>query len=441
MTIRKILQKSDGSKTMTAEQNHIMIIAGEPSGDLHGANLIKALRYKNPDLIITGIGGDLMLKEGMKPFFHIKDLSVMGITEVIMQLRKIKQAFDLFSHKIASGRPDLLILIDYPGFNLKAAARAKQISVPVLYYITPKVWAWKKSRLKKIKYYVDHAALIFPFEEAIFRKEKIPATFVGHPLVDHYHQGFNYFHEKSEVLCEKSESQRGVSTVIGMLPGSRESEISNLLPVMLESGRLINQRLNDNKQSCPDGNPVVSDHEQQICFHDNEKQTCSHGKHKNSSVRFVVSAASTINLQKFNNILKQYNHDDIFEVIHGEPTDIFRRCDLLIAASGTVTLEAAIFGVPMVIIYKTSALTYFLAKMFVKIPYVGLPNIIAGYSIVPELLQNDAVPEKIANKVLSIISPETLAHIRKQLLMIPRYLGGTGAAKRTAQIAMQMIER
>ncbi|MBF0233248.1 MAG: lipid-A-disaccharide synthase [Desulfamplus sp.] len=412
------------------KHKHILIIAGEPSGDLHGASLIKSLKQQNSSLIITGIGGDLMAKEGMKTFFHIKDLSVMGITEVILQLKRIKKAFDLFCRKIVESKPDLLILIDYPGFNLKAAAFAKKKFVPVLYYITPKVWAWKRSRLKKIKQYVDHAALIFPFEEAIFKKEKIPATFVGHPLLDHY----QYFGEPSfrnrsnrscsllnedhslEIHSDFNEDKRRLKTtdikkkspkVIGLLPGSRETEISNLLPIMLESCRLINKQLNDRQET---------------------------------AAIFIVSAASSINICKFHKILKPYNHDGIFEVEYGEPKELFRRCDMLVAASGTVTLEAAICGVPMVIVYKTSFLTYFLAKKFVTIPYVGLPNIIARYPVAPELLQDDATPEKISHKVLSMLDTDNLISIKKRLLMISSYLGGAGAAKRTAKIAINMID-
>jgi len=419
-----------------------MIIAGEPSGDLHGASLIKELRKKNSSLIITGIGGDLMAQAGMKLFFHIKDLSVMGVTEVIMQFNRIKQAFDLFREKIdppkpyyqhyqpkhgqaefQQEKPDLLILIDYPGFNLKAAAHAKKRDIPVLYYITPKVWAWNRSRLKKIKQYIDHAALIFPFEEAIFQKAKIPATFVGNPLLDYYNP--NYYISKDTTS----------TTTIGLLPGSRESEIYNLLEMMLQSAILTYNKLilQNNRHGC-------------------EKQNSQH------QVTFLVSAASSININKFNKILKQYNqvnikpcnqnniniseYENIFEVVHGEPTELFRRCDLLIAASGTVTLEAAICGVPMVIVYKTSPLTYFLAKTFVKIPYVGLPNIIAKYQIVPELLQHDATPQKISEQVLSMLNPANLASTRKRLLMMTQYiLGGAGASARTAKIAVQMIQR
>jgi len=415
--LRKIMQMR--ARIAVKEQKHVMIIAGEPSGDLHGANLIRELISIDPALIITGIGGDLMEQQGMKLFFHIRDLSAMGVTEVIMQFKRIKQAFDLFRRKIAQNRPDLLILIDYPGFNLRAAACAKLSSIPVLYYITPKVWAWNSSRLNRIKQYVDHAALIFPFEEAIFRKESIPATFVGHPLLDcHRH----------EHIPEKSEGQSMLPKVIGLLPGSRESEISKLLELMLKSARLVHEKYEKVDHS--------------LCHRnrDHLQKNPDLVSQKSERVTFLVSAASSINIERFNRILDPYNHDGIFEVVRGEPSALFRRSDLLIAASGTVTLEAAISGVPMVIVYKTSLITYFLAKIFVRIPHVGLPNIIAGYPIVPELLQDDATPERVSDKILSIMPPDTLLSMKKQLLMIPRYLGGAGASRRTAHIAIQMIQ-
>ncbi|MBF0389635.1 MAG: lipid-A-disaccharide synthase [Desulfamplus sp.] len=394
------------------KKRHIMIIAGEPSGDLHGANLIKELKDRgkfsiengsftdvNQSLIITGIGGDLMAEAGMNLFFHIKDLSVMGLTEVIAQFWQIKRAFELFQENIIAKKPDLLILIDYPGFNLKAAKFAKQRDVPVLYYIAPKVWAWNRARLKKIKQYVDHVAFIFPFEELIFKKAKIPATYVGNPLLDCY------------VMDSFLSNNTTDKITIGILPGSRESEIASLFEIMLQSANIISKSIRYDSKF--------------IQF---------------SNIDFLISAASSININKFNNILEPYNKDNQFEVIRGEPSELFRRCDILIAASGTVTLEAAIFGLPMVIVYKTSSFTYFIAKHFVKIPYIGLPNIVAKYQIVPELLQHNATPEKIANQILLMLNPATLAYIKKRLLMVPRYLGGSGAAKRVSKIAMQMLK-
>ncbi len=369
---------------------HIMIIAGEPSGDLHGSALLKQIKKADPCVRVTGIGGDMMKDEGMDLFFHINELSVMGVTEVIFRIKIIKKAFDTFKTRVITDRPSLVIVIDYPGFNLKAAAFAWKHSIPVLYYITPKVWAWHRSRIKKIKKYVSHAALILPFEEPLFKKEKIPFTFVGNPLLDYYTEEMIQQDHKKEIFT------------IGLLPGSREAEITNLFEIMLKSAKII------------------------------EKQS--------DNVKFLVSMADSVNKKNFNAILKKYNKNNLFEVVKGNPVKIFQKSDFLVAASGTVTLEAAICGIPMVIIYKMSFLSYLLAKSFVRVKYAGLANIIAGRQIVPELLQNDVTSEKIAKKVITLLNTESLTMMKTQLLMVRKMLGTRGAAERTAKIALNMIE-
>ena len=211
------------------KSNHIMIIAGEPSGDFHAAGLLKEIKKNAPYVRFTGIGGEMMDNQGLEPFFRIDKLAVMGVTEVISRLGIIKKAYYSFRKAIITDRPELLIVVDYPGFNLRAAAFAWKHSVPVLYYITPKVWAWNRSRIKKLKKYISHAALILPFEEPVFKKENIPSTFVGNPLLDHYseHMIINRFRDKNGGNAEdESEEKVRDEFVIGLLPGSREAEIS-----------------------------------------------------------------------------------------------------------------------------------------------------------------------------------------------------------------------
>ena len=220
----------------------VMILAGEPSGDLHGANLVKSLKQLDPCLYITGIGGNLMAAQGMELFVHIKSLSVMGVTEVISRFRVIKKAFDCFRQTMGEVNPDLLILIDYPGFNLRAAAFAHKKGVPVLYYITPKVWAWKRSRLKTMKRVVDHAALIFPFELPIFQRAGICSTFVGHPLLDCYPEDAVKGKTSREPRLNKLQSMEEAPFVIGILPGSRETEILALLETMVNAALIIREK-------------------------------------------------------------------------------------------------------------------------------------------------------------------------------------------------------
>lgn len=377
-----------------------MMIAGEPSGDLHGSNLIKALDKTGLSLRYSGIGGNMMQAEGMTLFFHIKQLSVMGVVEVLAQIRTIKKAFTIYRNALLHDPPDLLLLIDYPGFNLKAAAFAKKCSIPVLYYITPKVWAWNKSRLDKIKKNVDHAAVIFPFEEKIFKGKNIPVTFVGHPLLDVYNHDVAIPTENSS---HASSQKKTSPLVIGLLPGSRESEVSALLEILVQSARIIYKHYSD--------------------------------------IKFLLSAASSINKNKIAAVLGKYNQDNIFSVVYGSPVHLFKNSDLLIAASGTVTLEAALWGVPMIIVYKMSSLSFFMAKIFVKLKHVGLPNLIAGEEVVPELLQNDATPQKIAQKALRMINSNDLYLMRKRLSMLRTLLGGSGASKRTASIVRTMLQK
>lgn len=374
---------------------HVMIIAGEPSGDLHGANLVRCLLEIDPSLLITGLGGDLMQAQGMDLFFHIRNLSVMGVTEVIAQFRVINRAFRRFRQRVKITRPDLVILIDYPGFNLRAAAFARRSGVPVLYYITPKVWAWKRSRLKTIQKVVDHAALIFPFEVPLFQRAGVPATFVGHPLLDCY----------PEVSVQrKSSAEAGF--VIGLLPGSRETEISTLLDPMLKAALLIRKT--------------------------------------DENVRFLVSLAGSVDHQRIIENLDFYNKkfpdiSPLFVPVKGPCKILFDRCDLLIAASGTVTLEAAICGVPMIIVYRLSKLSYLIARTFVRLKHVGLANIIAKEEIVPELLQDDATAENIARRALSLLNRKSLDHMHKRLMIIRKLLGGQGASRRTARLAVELL--
>lgn len=369
-----------------------MVLAGEPSGDLHGARLLKEIRDRESQIRVTGIGGDRMIAAGMEIFFHIDRLSVMGATEVLRQAGTIKKAFDRFKQKIRTDRPNLLVFIDYPGFNLKAAAFARRHNIPVLYYIAPKVWAWNPSRLKQLKKNVDHVALIFHFEEKLFKKKQIPCTFVGHPLLDGY----------DDKIIRKNRKKSHERYTIGLLPGSREAEISALLETMLKAAELIAARTDN--------------------------------------IRVLISQALCVQEKNFRNIVGQYNETRLFTIVKGDVQTLFQEVDCLIAASGTVTLEAAICRIPMVIVYKVSAYTYVLAKKFVKLKHVGLANIIAGHEVVPEFLQNRATPENIAAETLAMMNGSALDAAEKKLSMIKPLLGGRGASKRTAHIVLSMLK-
>jgi len=382
---------------LPAEYRHIMVLTGEPSGDVHAGNLVSEIRQFNTGIYFSGIGGVQLENQKVDLFYDITKLSAMGITEVLVQFGQIKKAFDLFKRKLKSNTPDLIILVDYPGFNLKAAQFAKDhYGIKILYYITPKVWAWKKSRLKKIKKYVDHAALILPFEEKIYKKAGIPATYVGNPLVDEYPENVSKPFCRSNRLLSKQKNH----VVIGLLPGSRKAEIKNLLEVMVKASDLIHQ--------------------------------------KNKKVSFIISRAGSIKKQSIETILNGSDKDHLFEIDDGPVKDIFFKSDLIIAASGTVTLEAALYCIPTIIIYKMSYISYRIAKLLVKIKYAGLANLIVNRQVMPELLQDDATPYKISKKALYML--DHLISFENQLQMVRKLLGNKGASKRAANIAVSMVK-
>ena len=387
--------------TLSGPRKHIMILTGEPSGDAHAGRLIREIRELDVNIYISGIGGSCLKAQRVDLFYDIANLSAMGVTEVLMQFKHIKKAFDLFKDKLRHQQPDLLILVDYPGFNLKAAAWAKKYyNVPVLYYILPKVWAWKKSRLKSIRRVVDHAALIFPFEINIYKKAGIRFTYVGNPLMDEYPEILNDQH-----AMQKSDTgeQARQTTTIGLLPGSRKAEIKNLLPAML--GAAI--KIQDRYQSA------------------------------GTSVRFLVSQAPSVSDQLMLPLLEDTASCIRIERVRGPVQRIFKEADLLIAASGTVTLEAALSGTPTILIYKMATLSYMMARLLVKLPYAGLANLIAGDEVQPELLQHDATPEKITDKTLEMLAcparhQTRLALVRKRLGFSGLSYGAPGASSHGA---------
>ena len=389
-------------KTVTTKMNlpvklnHIMVLTGEPSGDLHAGHLVREIKQINNHIYFSGIGGTHLEDQKVDLFYNISKLSAMGLTEVFMQFPQIKKAFDLFKKKLRVNTPNLIILVDYPGFNLKAAQFAKDhYDIKILYYITPKVWAWKKSRLKNIKKYIDHAALILPFEEKIYKKAKIQYTYVGNPLMDEYSENIPEVLLDSKPLSSKQKN----TTMIGLLPGSRNNELKSLLDIMIEAATLIHRN--------------------------------------NKKVVFIISKASSINRKIIEAGLKKIRNDSMFQIKEGPVKDIFFKSELVIAASGTVTLEAALCCVPTIIVYKISPVSYQMAKLFVKVKYVGLANLIVNAEVMPELLQNDVTPEKISKKALYML--DNLFYFQNQLQIVRKLLGKKGASKRAANIAVNML--
>jgi lipid-A-disaccharide synthase len=374
---------------------NVMIVAGEASGDMYGARLVEEAHRLDSSVRFFGIGGPAMRAAGAETLIDSKGMAVVGLIEVISHFGVIYHAYKTLKNIIRDTPPDLLILIDYPGFNLRIASIAKKAGVKILYFITPQVWAWHASRAGKIANLVDHAAVIFPFEVPIFEKEGLDVTFVGHPLIDM---------AVPTMSREKAKSEFGLRPdcrTVGLFPGSRKREITLLLPIMLESASQL-------KKSFPD-------------------------------LQFVLPLASSVD----RSLLDQFLIDSDIEVIviEGKNYDVMQVCDAIIAASGTVTMEIALFGIPMVIIYKVAELTYRIGQLLVDLDAYGICNIVAGRKIVQELIQHDVTSEKITAEISRILEDESYAStMRAQLLDVKLKLGEPGAAGRVAALALQMME-
>jgi len=321
-----------------------------------------------------------------------EELTVVGITEVLSKVPGILKGMGVVKKLLKSLKPDLLILIDFPDFNLHIAAGAKKLGIPVLYYVSPQIWAWRRGRGRRIKRLVDHMAVILPFEEQFYQEFDVPVTFVGHPLLD------------DDLMSAEQALKTGVQSpvVVGLLPGSRESEVTRLLPTMIDAGNILKQKRNH--------------------------------------VTFMISQAASVKGDLIRNIVEQYDGWEHVEVVSDGVENVFNRCDAIVAASGTVTLQAAIHGTPAVIIYKVSPVSAWLARLLVRVPHVGLVNLVAGRELAPELLQDRATGDNIARAIQGMLeNEEELNQLRRRLIDLRDVLGGAGASDRVAELALKMI--
>jgi lipid-A-disaccharide synthase len=335
-----------------------------------------------------------MRTEGVELLADAADMAVVGLTEVILKLGAILRVMYRLKASLARERPDLVILIDYPDFNLRLARAARKRGIKVLYYISPQVWAWRKGRIETIRKSVDRMAVILPFEEKFYREAGVDVTFVGHPLLDEVRKKY----PRTEAL--KRFSLRGDAITVGILPGSRRSEVVRLLPEMLRACRILTEKL--------------------------------------SPLQFVLPLAGTLDPDFVRDILRQF--PVTVNVIRDEIYDVIAVSDVAIVASGTATLETALLETPMVVVYKVSASSYAVGRRFIRVDHISLVNIIAGRSVVPELIQDDANPERIAAEVRELIVKRGKAgEMKDSLAEIRGKLGTPGAAKRTARIACDML--
>ena len=382
--------------------NHeLLIITGEDSGALYGGNLAREIKKLSPDINISGVGGKQMRSAGVDIFCDVSEISVVGFWEVIEKLGLIRRLYKQIIEKFDSGNVKGVVLIDYPGFNLKIAKAAKERGIPVFYYISPQVWAWRKSRVKTIKKYVDKMMVILPFEKEFYQREGVDVEFVGHPLLEVIASNSEAISSsnKKEIYKEFGIDDRQI--IIGILPGSRKKEIAYMLPEILKASSLI--------------------------------------KGKYPSVQFLLPLSQSIEEDYLKNfITSDYSY---IKIVKGKNYDVMKVSDLLITKSGTSTLEAAIIGTPMIIVYKTSITSYYLAKALVNVTYAGLPNLLAGKEAAPELLQHKMNAKNIAEKTIYFLEKKDgLEQMREEFKNIKYSLGEQGASKRTASIIINHLK-
>ena len=364
----------------------VLIIAGEASGDLHGAGVAERLRAVRPDVPLVGMGGERMAAAGVRLFEQAE--GVVGFVEVLKHLPAHVRLLNTVKRMLRSGRVGLVILIDYPGFNLRVAEAAKAAGVPVLYYITPQVWAWKPGRLKMMAEVITKAAVILPFEEKLLRDAGIDTTFVGHPLLD-----------RAVSLADRAEARRrigidGDGDVLALFPGSRAQEIERHVPSFAAVAQELQRR--------------------------------------RPGLKVVVSVAPTIRLDE--------SHFP-YPMVRAQSFDVLRAADVALCKSGTTTLEAAVAGCPCAVVYKTSAITYWIAKQLVSIPHIGLLNVVAGREVAPEFVQGAFTTSAVANALEPLFDAASPARAKmvQGMAEIRRSLGEPGAASRVADMAATMI--
>jgi lipid-A-disaccharide synthase len=372
----------------------ILLVAGEVSGDLHGSHLVEAIQRIEPEVQFLGVGGEGLERRGMKLLYPAHSLSVVGITEVFVKLRTILKALRGLKRSLEREKPDLVILIDFPEFNLRLAKIAHRRGIPILYYISPQVWAWRPKRIRLIAQLVRKMVVLFPFEVPLYEAAGVDVECVGHPLLDIV---------KPTLPKEKAYQQFGLDPkqrTIGLLPGSRSHEVERLLPPLLASAHLLQKEIPD--------------------------------------LQFVIPLAPGLPKTILSSRMK--NISVPVKVVEGFTYDVMNLSDLLITASGTATLEGAILGKPMIIIYKVSFPSYWIGRALIRVDHIGLVNLVAEKEIAPELIQKDVHPQRIADEALRILRDPILSRkMSESMGEVCQKLGKPGAAQRAARIVTSLL--
>lgn len=373
----------------------IMVSAGEASSDAHAAHALEALHDLGTPFTSFGMGAGALQDAGTELIVDCRDLAVIGIVDVLLNYHKFLKRLRLLRQSMRERKPDLLVLVDYPDFNLKLAETARELGIPVLFYVSPQVWAWRSGRVKRIGQLVSHMAVLFPFEVDIYRREGIPVTYVGNPVVAD---------AVSPYTVSEAREHFGLETqapVIALLPGSRNGEIQRNLPSMIDSARIIASQ--------------------------------------SPQCRFILPVAATLETSFIQQVIGD-KPPHALQLVTGNSRHAMRAADVALVASGTATLETALIGTPMVVMYKVNAINYAIMKRLIRIPNISLVNIVAGRRVVPEYIQHDATPEAMAEDVLSLMQDEERrSTMIGELENVKQLMGDAGASRRVATIMQQLL--
>jgi len=376
---------------MQAKQ--IMLVVGEASGDAHGAQFVEALHRRDSQVKVYGVAGEQLERSPFEPLFSVSQLTGMGLVELAGNLKNIWRAYSLLKRTLRTRRPNLLVLIDFPEFNLRLARFAKSLGIPVLYYVSPQIWAWRKNRVKHIARWVDHMAVIFPFESEFYERHGVRVSFVGHPLLEIVKANVGRAETLTKLDLDPSRP------VIALLPGSRRAEVTRHLPAMAEAALALSRE---------------------------------------RKAQFFCVRAATINSAELRSWLDQAGVR--IPIVEDDRYGAIQASDVAWTASGTATLEIALLGRPMIIIYRLSWLTYLVARWLVRVDHIGMVNLIAGQRLMPELIQQDVNAERIAAETRVLLDDaQWRARITEELSKLRERLGRPGAADRVAELALSMM--
>jgi lipid-A-disaccharide synthase len=385
---------AEGTPVYWRAAMRVLLSCGETSGDLYAGELVRELHLRQPGIEVFGLGGDRLAAQGADLLAHVRDLAVVGLLEVVSHLRSLRRVFDRVLSEVDRQQPDVAVLVDYPDFNLRLARHLRRRGVRVVYYVSPQVWAWRRGRLDTIRKTVDHMMVIFPFEEALYREAGVPVTFVGHPLVDLVHPPAD---KRGFVQGLGLDAER---PIVALLPGSRPKEIAHNLPPLAGAVEML--------------------------------------AGERPELQFLLALAPSLSFRAIADALGSLP----VHIVANQAQGVLACGTVSVVASGTATVEAALLGAPMVVVYRLAPLTYLLGRRLVKVPHFAMANLIAGERVVPEVIQRELTPERVAAEVRALLdAPARREVMRARLAEVRRKLGEPGASGRAAAVVLSVARR